>query len=366
MYCRYCGNPIDRTTMTCVSCGRQAGPLADGNSFRDLFRQMKDGGELPAQAPTAQTPAAQTPAASAPAQQPVSVQAPAKVEGPSRLARPNGRRESDGGNASSLFKVSRHIPLIGGLLCLIIALCLLFSNAGYKSKLDQMNWQLENQSKKIDDLNKQLADAVTTPAPAETAAPAESSAPAETEEPEETPEPSEEPARFFSKPPLDQGAERDETLTAFTVLVPKEYLADRDYEFVWLFFREDEAADDNTDDTKTDPDEIPLPTLPAAHGFFGGGGTDTDTDGDLPDRALVIKVVPDNDPMYRVNSPEDTVFDPVVRGDGYRSALTVKNASEEHEGYYVCVCIIYSYDQDSGEKIIEGIHFSEPARFYLN
>lgn len=34
MFCKYCGNPVDRTTMKCISCGKPVGPLSGGNGFR--------------------------------------------------------------------------------------------------------------------------------------------------------------------------------------------------------------------------------------------------------------------------------------------------------------------------------------------
>lgn len=44
MFCKFCGGPIDRSSMNCTDCGRPAGPLADEGSFRDLLRSAMDGG----------------------------------------------------------------------------------------------------------------------------------------------------------------------------------------------------------------------------------------------------------------------------------------------------------------------------------
>ena len=43
MFCKYCGKPIDETTMRCRICGRPVGTLEGGNGFWDLT------GEKPAQ-----------------------------------------------------------------------------------------------------------------------------------------------------------------------------------------------------------------------------------------------------------------------------------------------------------------------------
>ena len=37
MYCKYCGKAVDLTTMRCVSCGREVGPLSGGTGFWDLL-----------------------------------------------------------------------------------------------------------------------------------------------------------------------------------------------------------------------------------------------------------------------------------------------------------------------------------------
>ncbi len=47
MYCKFCGNPIDRNTMACVSCGKPVGPLSGGNSFKNVF--LGEQSEHPAQ-----------------------------------------------------------------------------------------------------------------------------------------------------------------------------------------------------------------------------------------------------------------------------------------------------------------------------
>lgn len=36
MFCKFCGNPIDRTTMKCGTCGKPVGMLSGGNGFKDL------------------------------------------------------------------------------------------------------------------------------------------------------------------------------------------------------------------------------------------------------------------------------------------------------------------------------------------
>lgn len=42
MFCTFCGNPIDRKTMKCVSCGKPVGSLSGGNSIKHLLQgEMK-------------------------------------------------------------------------------------------------------------------------------------------------------------------------------------------------------------------------------------------------------------------------------------------------------------------------------------
>ena len=43
MYCKFCGNPINRETMDCTFCGKPVGPLSDGNSFAKLLQMQSDG-----------------------------------------------------------------------------------------------------------------------------------------------------------------------------------------------------------------------------------------------------------------------------------------------------------------------------------
>ncbi len=38
MFCKFCGNPIDRKTMKCTLCGKPAGSLSGGNSFRNILQ----------------------------------------------------------------------------------------------------------------------------------------------------------------------------------------------------------------------------------------------------------------------------------------------------------------------------------------
>ena len=38
MYCKYCGNPVDRKTMKCTVCGKPVGSLSGGNSFKELLK----------------------------------------------------------------------------------------------------------------------------------------------------------------------------------------------------------------------------------------------------------------------------------------------------------------------------------------
>ena len=38
MYCKYCGNPVDRKTMKCTACGKPVGSLSGGNSFKELLK----------------------------------------------------------------------------------------------------------------------------------------------------------------------------------------------------------------------------------------------------------------------------------------------------------------------------------------
>ena len=63
MYCKYCGNPVDRSTMSCSACGKPVGPLAGGVGLRDL---LSGGGRAAADnvIPASQTPLA--PAAPSP------------------------------------------------------------------------------------------------------------------------------------------------------------------------------------------------------------------------------------------------------------------------------------------------------------
>ena len=53
MFCKYCGKPIDETTMRCRICGRPVGPLEGGNGFWDLT------GEKPAETPAGDSAALQ-------------------------------------------------------------------------------------------------------------------------------------------------------------------------------------------------------------------------------------------------------------------------------------------------------------------
>ena len=48
MYCKYCGKAVDLTTMQCVSCGREVGPLSGGTGFWDLLDPPAD--RIPVQA----------------------------------------------------------------------------------------------------------------------------------------------------------------------------------------------------------------------------------------------------------------------------------------------------------------------------
>ena len=38
MFCKYCGNPINRKTMSCTVCGKPVGALTGGNSFKELLQ----------------------------------------------------------------------------------------------------------------------------------------------------------------------------------------------------------------------------------------------------------------------------------------------------------------------------------------
>ena len=53
MFCKYCGKPVDETTMRCKICGRPVGQLEGGNGFWDLT------GEKPAAEPAADNAALQ-------------------------------------------------------------------------------------------------------------------------------------------------------------------------------------------------------------------------------------------------------------------------------------------------------------------
>lgn len=66
MYCKYCGNPVDRTAMKCSACGKPVGSLSGGISFRDLLaggEKTSPDNAIPAsQAPlSAPTPPAPSP-----------------------------------------------------------------------------------------------------------------------------------------------------------------------------------------------------------------------------------------------------------------------------------------------------------------
>lgn len=39
MFCKLCGNPVDRKSMKCVSCGKPLGSLTGGNSFKDILQE---------------------------------------------------------------------------------------------------------------------------------------------------------------------------------------------------------------------------------------------------------------------------------------------------------------------------------------
>ena len=42
MFCKYCGKPIDESTMRCRVCGRPVGPLEGGNGFWDLAEKQPE------------------------------------------------------------------------------------------------------------------------------------------------------------------------------------------------------------------------------------------------------------------------------------------------------------------------------------
>lgn len=42
MFCKYCGKPVDETTMRCRVCGRPVGPLEGGNGFWDLAEEKPE------------------------------------------------------------------------------------------------------------------------------------------------------------------------------------------------------------------------------------------------------------------------------------------------------------------------------------
>ena len=42
MYCKFCGNEIDRKSMKCTACGRPVGPLSGGTGFTDSIRQRQE------------------------------------------------------------------------------------------------------------------------------------------------------------------------------------------------------------------------------------------------------------------------------------------------------------------------------------
>lgn len=48
MYCKFCGNPIDRASLKCTACGKPVGSLSGGNSFRDVLEgKTGDGSMMP-------------------------------------------------------------------------------------------------------------------------------------------------------------------------------------------------------------------------------------------------------------------------------------------------------------------------------
>ena len=53
MFCKYCGKPVDETTMRCKICGRPVGQLEGGNGFWDLTGEKL---LMPAAAPGLQYP----------------------------------------------------------------------------------------------------------------------------------------------------------------------------------------------------------------------------------------------------------------------------------------------------------------------
>ncbi len=47
MFCKFCGNLIDRKTMKCVSCGKPVGSLSGGNSFKYAFQSKANVASTP-------------------------------------------------------------------------------------------------------------------------------------------------------------------------------------------------------------------------------------------------------------------------------------------------------------------------------
>ena len=134
MYCRYCGEPIDPSTLKCTSCGRENGPLTNGSSFWDVAGE-KERGKL-----TGKPTAGQEESYEAVVVPPL---VPAKGE---KNAVPPKTGNEKGRKRSSLPLVLQAVGLLAALVAIGLLLALLGKLDRISSQNDEIQAKIESKS----------------------------------------------------------------------------------------------------------------------------------------------------------------------------------------------------------------------------